>query len=105
MENIEKELAKELSRTGLPVSSFKSILDRAFFFSAEFRSHHCAIVGKITGFGISDEGGLDFYVSIPRFAGRKLISLKFDADEKQWLAVVDSKDVIDRFYLGNFHFL
>lgn len=77
-----------------------TLLGSTFQFGAAWGSHHEILMGKITGIGLSDEGGLDFYVSCPRFWGKPLISIK--RNNGKWLAYIRDEDPNRRFYEGEF---
>ena len=63
------------------------IIGRAFRFDCRHGSHHEILVGTIVAIKISDEGGLDLFVSSPRFWGKPLISIK--RSNGKWMAYVD----------------
>ena len=87
MVNLETELCDALVKTGLwPTKKDPGLayIGAKFHFYAISGSHHHVLAGTITGIGLSDEGGLKFYVSVPEFWGEKLLYLSFDEDIGCW---------------------
>ncbi len=95
--NFQKELKEQLKESGLPIDP-KKIIGRLYRFESEHGSHHDILVGTIQAIGVTDEGGLDVYVSNPRFFGARLISIKYSND--RWLAYIDEAILELRFYEG-----
>ena len=82
------ELETQLREAGL--SSVPSeIVGHLYQFGCEHGSHHHILAGTVQAIEVSDEGGLDFYVTSPRFWGKRLISIKYS--NGKWMAYVDIK--------------
>ena len=79
---------------------FRKLIGTKFLFGSEHGSHQEILAGTVKAVGLSDEGGLDLYVSTPRFFGRPLISIK--RINGKWFAYVDDPVLKLRFYEGNF---
>lgn len=117
------ELESELRGASLPTDPHR-IVGRLYWFGCEYGSHHHVLVGTVQAVEISDEGGLNLYVSNPRFGGRRLISITYA--DYAWMAYVDVKlpvytdaqleqmsekeferkteeDLASRFFKGEFH--
>lgn len=88
LEEIKKIIEEDLSEAGLP-SDPREIKGRDYMFRAEHGSHNEILYGTVKALGISDEGGLDIYVSNPRFYGMRLISIKHTG-KNEWSAFIDS---------------
>ncbi len=94
MKNMKKEsngqviLKQELQRAGLP-TVLRKVIKRMYFFVCEHGSHQHILVGTIIAIKISDEGGLDLYVTSPEIWGQKIKSIK--KTDKGW-AVYVSQD-------------
>ena len=82
------ELEAELREAGLP-SDPSQIVGHLYRFGCEHGSHHHILAGTIQAIEVSDEGGLDLYVSNPRFWGERLISINHS--NGKWMAYVDIK--------------
>lgn len=103
--NLQKELEFQLKEAGLPIDS-KKIIGQMYRFECEHGSHHHILVGIIKAIEISDEGGLDLYVTNPRFWGRNLISIMYD--NGKWMVYIDYHDEPGQkktTFEGNFHLL
>ena len=87
-QTFESELENELREAGLPLAPSK-IVGRPYRFGCEHGSHHHILAGTIQAIEVSDEGGLNLYVSNPRFWGERLISMKHSSGK--WMAYVDIK--------------
>ena len=72
-----------------------------FYFYCEHGSHHQVLAGTITGIGLSDEGGLKLYVSVPEFWDEPLLFLRYNETENAWEAILanDESRAEDR-YVG-----
>ena len=81
------ELEAELREAGLP-SDPSQIVGHLYWFGCEHGSHHHILSGTIQAIEVSDEGGLDLYITNPRFWGERLISIKYS---NKWMAYVDAK--------------
>ncbi|OGG47596.1 hypothetical protein A2671_00280 [Candidatus Kaiserbacteria bacterium RIFCSPHIGHO2_01_FULL_49_13] len=82
------ELETQLREAGLPGAP-REIVGRLYQFGCEQTAHHHILVGTIQAVEVSDEGGLNFYVTNPRFWGARLISITFS--DGKWMAYVDIK--------------
>ena len=80
------ELEAELREAGLP-SDPSQIVGHLYRFGCEHGSHHHILAGTIQAIEVSDEGGLDLYVTNPSFWGERLISIK--RSNGKWMACVD----------------
>ena len=124
-QTFEKILETELREAGLPAVP-SEVVGRLYRFGCEHGSHHHILSGTIQASEVSDEGGLDLYVTNPRFWGKRLISIK--NSNGKWMAYVDIKprewsdealermseeqhelaieeDIAARFFEGEFHLL
>jgi hypothetical protein len=90
----DAEVTYELKEAGLP-TDMKQIIGRPYLFGCEFGSHHQILMGTVTAIRISDEGGLDLYVSNPVFRGRPIISITYDKGE--WFVFVDRGELRETF--------
>jgi hypothetical protein len=79
----ESELENALQEAGFSADP----IGRKYRFGCEHGSHHHILVGTILSVEVSDEGGLDLYVTNPRFWGQRLISIKHN--DGRWMAYVD----------------
>ncbi len=79
----------ELSMAGLPRNPSK-IIGRMYRFDCEHGSHNRVLFGTIRAIEVSDEGGLDLYVSNPYFWGDRLISIK--RANGKWMAYVEAEE-------------
>ena len=86
---IGDRLGFELSMAGLPRNPGK-IIGRVFRFECEHGSHDRVLIGTIQAIEVSDEGGLDLYVSNPYFWGDQLISIK--RGKGKWMAYVEAEE-------------
>lgn len=86
--SFQAELESELLAVGLP-TDLHQIIGRLYRFRCEHGSHDHTLVGTVQAVEISDEGGLDLYVSNPRFWGKRLISIKHS--NGRWMVYVDIK--------------
>lgn len=78
----------------------RDVLGKHYLFECEHGSHEEVLAGTIQAISWSDEGGLQLYVTSPRFFGRPLICLRCLNGE--WGAFIDlppSKE----FYGGKLH--
>lgn len=82
------EIERELEKAELPLI-LNAVIGRLYKFVAIHGSHHHALSGTIQAIEVSDEGGLDLYVSNPRFWGERLISIKYC--NGKWMAYIDIK--------------
>ena len=82
------KLKHNLKKAGLPTDP-RHIIGQQYWFECEHGSHNHMFVGTVQAIEISDEGGLDFYVSNPVFWGNRLISIKH-ANGK-WMAYVEAE--------------
>lgn len=87
-ETFESTLEAELREASLP-SIPSEVVGRLYRFGCEHGSHHHIFSGTIQAIEVSDEGGLDLYVTNPRFWGKRLISIKHS--NGKWMAYVDVK--------------
>ncbi|MDP1719154.1 MAG: hypothetical protein Q8L24_01875 [bacterium] len=94
-------LVAELREAGLPTDP-RQVIGRMYQFECKNGSHHHVLFGMITAIEVSDEGGLQLYVSSPQFWGDRLISFMYVADG--WRAYVDVKNP-QRFYPGTLELL
>ncbi len=97
---IPKELVEmevTLTSAGLQVAP-KELIDRRYFFAAQWGGHHQELVGTIEAIETSDEGPPLLVVSNRRFWGKRLIGLAFDG--KDWCAYIDVMEVNERFIPG-----
>jgi hypothetical protein len=124
-QTFESELQEALRNAGLSPDP-RQVIGRFYRFGCEHGSHHQILFGTIQAVQVSDEGGLDLYVSNPRFWGMKLMSLKHS--NGKWMAYVDidvpqrteedfeglseeeadrliEKDIDSKFFAGEFHLL
>ena len=88
IQKLESKLQNELREAGLPLAPSK-IVGRLYRFRCEHGSHYHILAGTIQAIEVSDEGGLDLYVSNPRFWGERLISIMHS--NGKWMAYVDIK--------------
>ncbi len=79
----------ELSMAGLPRNPSK-IIGRLYRFDCEHGSHDHVLIGTIQAIEVSDEGGLDLYVSNPYFWGDQLISIK--RGKGKWMAYIEAEE-------------
>jgi hypothetical protein len=86
----DAEVTYELKEAGLP-TDMKQIIGRPYRFGCEFGSHHQILMGTVTAIRISDEGGIDLYVSNPVFRGGSVISINYDGSE--WSVSVDTGEL------------
>ncbi len=84
----QTELERELQEARLPTDLSK-LIGRIYRFECEHGPHHTDLAGTVKAVEVSDEGGLDLYVSSPRFWGERLISIKHN--NGTWSAYVDIK--------------
>lgn len=84
----ELMLEVELREAGLP-SNPSEVVGRLYRFGCEHGSHHHILSGTIQAIEVSDEGGLDLYVTSHRFWGEQLISIKYS--NSKWMAYADIK--------------
>lgn len=89
-ETFESALDTKLREAGLPADP-SEVVGRPYRFGCKHGSHHHILYGKIQAIEVSDEGGLDLYVTNPRFWGGRLISFKQHGNGK-WAAYVDWDD-------------
>jgi hypothetical protein len=87
-ETFESTLEAKLQEANLPVVP-SEVVGRVYQFGCENGSHHHILSGTIQAIEVSDEGGLDLYVTNPRLWGNRLISIKFS--NGKWKAYVDVK--------------
>jgi hypothetical protein len=85
----DKELVFHLKEARLPEDPRK-IIGRLYQFGCEHGSHHHILVGTVVAIEISDEGGLQLYVSNPRFWGSQLRSLIYA--NRKWLARIEQDE-------------
>lgn len=86
--SFREELELVLREANLP-TDVQKIIGRQYRFGCEHGSHHHILSGVIQAVEVSDEGGLDLYVSNPRFWGERLVSIKYS--NGRWTAYVDIK--------------
>ena len=86
----------------------RKLIGLHYRFGCEHGSHHSILVGTIQAIEVSDEGGLELYVSNPLFWGEQLVSINYSGGK--WLAhtistmgVTGSKN--SRYYKGEFEFI
>ena len=104
-ETFESALETELLEVGLPTDP-RQIVGRLYRFGCEHGSHHHILVGTVQAIEVSDEGGLNLYVSNPRFWGMRLISIEYG--DGTWYAYVDREGELSlkiRFFEGEFQLL
>lgn len=82
------EIERELREDGFP-HTLSAAIGRLYRFVSVHGSHHHTLSGTILAIEVSDEGGLDLYVSNPRFWGERLISIKYC--NGKWMAYIDIK--------------
>ncbi len=98
-QTFESELKAELRDAGLPTNP-RQVVGRHYRFGCEHGSHNHIFVGTIQAIEVSDEGGLDLYVSNPRFRGGRLISIK--RSNGRWVAYVDIKPHEGELFEGSY---
>lgn len=54
----------------------RQLLGKSYRFVAEHGSHHQILFGTVTAINISDESGLELFVTSPTFFGLPLVSLR-----------------------------
>lgn len=82
----KEALDTALTSAGLP-TKVQDIIGRTYIFACERGSHHHVLSGTITAMKISDEGGLDLFVTNPSIWGTRLISLRFIIE--RWAAFIE----------------
>ncbi len=84
---ISTRVNEKLMRIGLPACNL--LVGRLFTFESKHGSHYHLLCGTITGISISDEGGLELFVSIPEIWGERFRSLIYNEIERSWRVCMD----------------
>ena len=75
-----KDLQFALTKAKLP-TTLDRIIDQCFVFQSWHGSHNNLLAGKVHSLQLSDEGGLQLYVSCTQFGSSPLVSLVYMGDE------------------------
>ncbi len=98
----KKELVARLTEAKLSADP-REILDRKFLFFTTHDSHHEILIGTITGIHISDEDGLELYITTPPVRGERLNRLRYLGSS--WALLCPSLNFREAFHVGDFEFL
>lgn len=101
-----KELWVALKEAGLPLP--QEFIGHHYRFTCEHGSHFHVLCGTVLAIEFSDEGGLQLYVSNPRFWGAELISIVGNDNNNCWEALVKTDGEDDssrRFFRGELEIL